>query len=255
MKRTLMILLLFVTASVSTACLATRKFTRNEVKTSSDTLNKRIDGNETQISEVRDGVSGANTRIAALDTRTTQRFETLTGEVKTVDSKATTADTKAVAADQKALTAQGAADRAASALASLDGKFQNRNQFTVATETAVYFKFNSSTLNPENTSTLDKIAETLTQTPDALVVMEGRTDTSGDKDYNFRLGERRIEAVRRYLAVEKGVPVYKLHHVSFGAARPVAPNDSREGREKNRAVTMTVLVPRTDAPVTRNNNN
>jgi outer membrane protein OmpA-like peptidoglycan-associated protein len=83
------------------------------------------------------------------------------------------------------------------------------------------------------------------QNPDAIVVLEGRTDSRGDKDYNVKLGERRIEAVRRYLAVEKSVPVYKIHEISLGADKPIAPNDSRDGREKNRAVTMTILVPPT----------
>ena len=86
--------------------------------------------------------------------------------------------------------------------------------------------------------------------PDALVVLEGRTDSTGNSDYNVKLGERRIEAVRRYLAVEKNVPVYKIHEISFGSAQPIADNKSREGREKNRAVAMTILLPKVDTAST-----
>jgi outer membrane protein OmpA-like peptidoglycan-associated protein len=81
------------------------------------------------------------------------------------------------------------------------------------------------------------------QNNDALIVLAGRTDSTGDDAYNVRLGERRVEAVRRYLAVDKGVPVYKIHEISFGAAQPIVPNDSRENREKNRAVSIQVLTP------------
>jgi flagellar motor protein MotB len=63
------------------------------------------------------------------------------------------------------------------------------------------------------------------------------------KTYNIRLGERRIEAVKRYLAVEKGVPVYKIEEISFGSEKPIGPNDSRQAREQNRAVTLSILTP------------
>ena len=79
------------------------------------------------------------------------------------------------------------------------------------------FKFNSATLDKQYTDALDEIANTLMQNPDAIVVLEGRTDSAGAKDYHLRLGERRIEAVRHYLVVEKGVPVYKIHEISFGS--------------------------------------
>ena len=73
--------------------------------------------------------------------------------------------------------------------------------------------------------------------PDAILVLEGHTDNRGDKVYNIRLGERRVEAVEGYLAVDKGVPVYKIEEISFGADKPVAPNDSK--RAASRTVPLT----------------
>jgi outer membrane protein OmpA-like peptidoglycan-associated protein len=245
MKKLLIVLVLFATANFSTACVATRKFTRKEVKTSADTLSARIDTTNGEVKETRDSVDRVNQRVTTvdgrvseLDTKTTAGLNTLKGDVQTVDQKAVTAN-------QKAAEAQSAANRTAGDLTTLDKNFQNRNQFSVAGEKSVQFKFNSAVLSPSNNEVLDEIAATAMQNPDAIVVLEGRTDSVGDKDYNVKLGERRIEAVRRYLAVEKNVPVYKIHEISLGAAKPIAPNDSRDGREKNRAVTMTILVPRT----------
>jgi outer membrane protein OmpA-like peptidoglycan-associated protein len=247
MRRSLTILLLLAMANLSTACLATRKFTRNEVKASSDTLNARIDTTDSNVVEVRDSVDRVNTRVTGvdgkvteLDTRTTQRFETVQGEMRTID--------------QKAVDAQGKAVEAQGAVSMLDQRFQNRNMFTVAGEKTVYFKFDSATVQAEYEAMLDEIAETLTQNPNALLVLEGRTDSTGDKEYNVKLSERRVDAVKRYLAVEKGVPVYRLHFIGLGDARPVSANDSREGREKNRAVTLQILVPRTDPTVASKNN-
>jgi len=59
--------------------------------------------------------------------------------------------------------------------------------------------------------------------------------------------------VKRYLAVEKGVPVFRIHEISFGSEKPIAENKTRDGREKNRAVTMTVMVPKINGAVASRN--
>jgi len=245
MQKLSLLLLVSATIIVSSGC-ATKKYVRNTVKDSSDALTARIEGNEGEIKEVRDNVdkvdnkvSGVDAKVSALDSRTSEQFNTVRTDVQN--------------ADQKANKAQSSADRVAGDVTTLDQKFQNRNNFNVTDEKSVQFKFNSATLDKQYMEVLDEIANALMQNPDSIVVLEGRTDNTGAKDYNVKLGERRIEAVRRYLAVEKGVPVYRIHDISFGAEKPVAENKTKEGREKNRAVTMTVLVPKTEDVASRNN--
>ena len=203
MRRLSFLLLVCASILIVSGC-ATKKYVRNQVKTSSDTLTARIETNEGQIKEVQDD---ADKKVAGVDTKVSE----------------------------------------------LDTKFQNRNQFNTTDQKSVQFKLNSATLDTQYTDMLDEIANTLMQNPDAIVVLEGRTDSTGAKDYNVKLGERRIEAVRRYLAVEKGVPVYRIHDISFGAEKPVAENNTRDGREKNRAVTMTIMVPKTEGAVASRN--
>lgn len=240
----LSIVLLTSATLIATSGCASRKYVRNTVDASADTLNARIDTNEGEIKEVRDDVdkkvSGVDTKVSALDTRTTEGFNSLKGDVQN--------------ADQHASQAQSAADQASSNVNSLDQKFQNRNNFNVSDEKSIQFKVNSATLDKQYMDTLDEIANSVMQNPDAIVVLEGRTDSTGSKDYNLKLGERRVEAVRHYLVVEKSVPVYRIHDISFGAEKPVAENNTREGREKNRAVVMTVMVPKTDGSVASRNN-
>jgi OmpA-OmpF porin, OOP family len=229
MKKLLIAVLITATTGLSSGCIASRKFVRGEVKTSSDTLNSRIDTTDGQIKETRDNVDRVSERVTGVDGRVTE-----------LDSK-TTAGMTALKGDVSAVGAK--ADRTTAELTGLDQRFQNRNNFSVAAEKSVPFKFDSARLDAGYTADLDEIAEVLVKNPDAIIVLEGHTDATGNHEYNVKLGERRVDAVRRYLAVEKNVPVYKIHEISFGAARPIASNDSRDGREKNRTVTMTVLVP------------
>jgi len=132
-------------------------------------------------------------------------------------------------------------------VSALDQKFANRNNYAMSSQKSVLFKFDSANLTDEGKAALDEVAAAVTTSNDTILVLEGHTDSTGDKTYNIRLGERRIEAVKRYLAVDKGVPVYKIEEISFGSEKPVAPNDSKEGREQNRSVTLTVMAPKTDA--------
>jgi outer membrane protein OmpA-like peptidoglycan-associated protein len=243
-------LVLLITATLAASGCATRTFVRRNVSASADTLNARIDTNQGEIKEVRDKVDQVDTRVtgvdgkvAALDSKTTQGMTALRGELKTDVQNA----------DQHASTAQSAADKAATGVNALDQRFQNRNNFNVSDEKAVQFKFNSAKLDKEQLDTLDNIASMLTQNPNAILVLEGRTDSVGPKDYNLQLGERRVDAVKHYLVVEKGVPVYKINEVSFGSEKPVAENKTREGREKNRAVVMTVLIPKSEGAVASRN--
>ena len=242
MRRLSFLLVVCAAIFVVSGC-ATKKYVRNQTQTSSDKLTARIETNEGQIKEVQDAadkkVTGVETKVAELDTKTSDQFKSVRTDL--------------LAADQKASQANTTAERATAGVSTLDERFQNRNQFNTTDEKSVQFKFNSATLEPQYQQVLDEIANTLMQNPNAIVVLEGRTDSMGSKDYNVKLGERRIDAVRRYLAVEKGVPVYRIHEISFGAEKPVAENNTRDGREKNRAVTMMILVPKTEGAVASRN--
>ena len=235
-----------ILAGFSSGCIASRKFVRNEVKTSSDALTAQIDATNGQVKETQDAVNQVNTRVSAVDQRVTtvdQRVTTVSGKVDDVDTRTTT-NTQGVATLRTDVSGVNTkVDTTNRNLTSLDEKFQKRNNYTVASTKTVLFKFNSASLNKDHMPQLDEIATAVMGNPDAILVLEGHTDNTGDKDYNVKLGERRVEAVKRYLAIEKGVPVYKIEEISFGAAKPIAPNDSRKDREMNRAVTLSILTP------------
>ena len=243
MKKSLITLLLTTTVLFSSGCVATRKFTRNEVKTSADALNARIDSTNGELKETRDNVDRVNTRVTAVDGRVTTvdgRVTTVDGRVSALDAK-TTEGMTSLKTDVNSVNTK--VDKTNGDVSNLGENFKNRNNFKVASEKTIPFKFDSAKLDAKLTADLDEIANALMQSADSFIVLEGHTDATGDHDYNVRLGERRVDAVRTYLAVEKMVPVYKIHMISFGAAKPIADNKSKEGREQNRAVTVTVLIP------------
>ena len=252
MKKSLITLLLTATICFSSGCVATRKFTRHEVKTSSDTLNARIDTTNGEIKETRDNVDRVNQRVTTVDGRVTDvdgRVTSVDGRVAALDTK-TTEGMTSLKGDVSTLNTK--TDQTNGNLSNLDEKFQQRNNFKVATEKSVPFKFDSAKLEPTYTADLDEVVAALMQNPDSIIVLEGHTDATGDHEYNVKLGERRVDAVRRYLAVEKNVPVFKIHMISFGAARPIADNKSKDGRLKNRSVSISVLVPAMEQSTAKN---
>jgi outer membrane protein OmpA-like peptidoglycan-associated protein len=74
-----------------------------------------------------------------------------------------------------------------------------------------------------------------------FIEIEGHTDNIGDTAINERLGLDRAEAVKRYLYEQHQVPLHKINVISYGEAKPVAPNNTRAGRAQNRRVVVRVL--------------
>jgi len=104
----------------------------------------------------------------------------------------------------------------------------------------VNFDFDRAEIRGDAGVILDEAIEILKRNPDRQVVIEGHTDWTGPEEYNQSLSENRAEAVKKYL-VENGVDEARLSTVGYGESQPVAPNDTRDGRNRNRRVEMKVL--------------
>ena len=74
------------------------------------------------------------------------------------------------------------------------------------------------------------------------IEIEGHTDATGEPEVNERLGLERAEAVKRYLHESHQIPLHRMNTISYGEEKPVAPNDTREGRAQNRRVVVRVLT-------------
>jgi len=75
---------------------------------------------------------------------------------------------------------------------------------------------------------------------EAALIVEGHTDARGPADYNLRLSRRRAEAVRRYLIRRHGIAPERLQTSGYGETRPVANNETPEGRTTNRRIDIVI---------------
>ena len=98
---------------------------------------------------------------------------------------------------------------------------------------AVDFEANSSALTKDQMSRLDKIAKVLKANPSIYLNVEGHADSQGDSAYNQELSQKRTENVRYYL-ISKGVQEKTVRSRGYGESRPVASNNTEEGRAANR---------------------
>ncbi len=99
----------------------------------------------------------------------------------------------------------------------------------------IEFATGSAEIRGESARVLRQVAELLGRTPGVRFRVEGHTDATGTAAGNEKLALQRAESVVRWLG-ENGVDAARLTASGYGAARPVATNDSEEGRGKNRRV-------------------
>lgn len=107
----------------------------------------------------------------------------------------------------------------------------------VATQ-GIFFDTGSDVIRPESAPTLREIGDMLQQHAALRLTIEGHTDSVGNAASNQQLSERRAAAVKSYLEREHGIAAERLEAMGLGAANPVAPNDTPEGRQQNRRVEL-----------------
>jgi OmpA-OmpF porin, OOP family len=162
--------------------------------------------------------------------------------IQQVQAKAAEIDQKAQAAGQQATQAQTLADNAVHRVDSLQNTVANLDNYRVVTETSVHFGFNKDNLTPKAKEALDQLANDVQNTKGYIITVEGGTDSVGSKDYNYDLSERRADSVIQYLASQHNIPAHKIYLVGLGKDKPVEPNNSREGRAKNRRVDVQLMT-------------
>jgi outer membrane protein OmpA-like peptidoglycan-associated protein len=183
---------------------ATKRFVGQEVSKSSAASERRISEVQTQVEAAQTRVREHDTHLAELDKSTRDALE------------------RAEAAGKLA-----------------EGKFVFS---LVLSDDAVKFPVNRHELSKEAQAKLTEFAEKLKgENKNVYLEIQGHTDSSGGKEYNYKLGEERAEAVRRFLSKE-GIALNRMSTISYGEDEPVSKNTSRKGRAQNRRVVVVVLA-------------
>ena len=153
--------------------------------------------------------------------------------VEAEQAAAAAAQAEAEAQAQAQAEANAAAEAAAQALA-------QQEEAAKALAHIIYFDFDQATIKAEYRTALNGHAAYLSQNPSAKIVLEGHADERGTREYNIALGERRGNAVSRYLVVQ-GVSVDAIEVVSFGEERPVNEGHDSASWSENRRVEIRYI--------------
>jgi outer membrane protein OmpA-like peptidoglycan-associated protein len=226
--------------AIAPAC-ATKGFVREEVgavNNKVDTLSGTVEQTQQRVGNAEERIGQSEKRIGANEQR-----------IGAVDSKAEAAGKSATDARNAATTAQGSADKAQASATEVGGRVDNVQaelrkliyEVTLS-EDQGNFVSGSSSLPDDARARLDSVVNDLKSKQQAIFIeIEGHTDNMGSNDYNERLGLERAEAVKRYLYEQHQIPLHRMNVISFGEEKPVAPNNTRQGRAQNRRVVVKVL--------------
>jgi len=115
------------------------------------------------------------------------------------------------------------------------------NGILVRLKNELLFETDSDVVRPEAMKHLADLAEVLAKYPDEHIEVLGFTDSTGSEEHNRDLSARRAEAVRRVL-VARGVSEKDARAIGMGEAQPVASNETRAGRARNRRVELRIAM-------------
>jgi general secretion pathway protein A len=89
-------------------------------------------------------------------------------------------------------------------------------------------------------SSIDALVASIKGHPEVALLISGHTDSFGSEGYNYRLSLFRANMVKSFF-LGKGIPAHQLRVQAFGSEKPIASNDTEEGRSINRRVEIEVL--------------
>ncbi len=104
----------------------------------------------------------------------------------------------------------------------------------------IFFETDRSTLLSESFAELNRLADIMKRDESLRISIEGHTDATGSQDHNKKLSAARAQAVVDYLK-QKGIAEPRLRSEGFGSERPIATNDTEEGKAQNRRVEFRIL--------------
>jgi outer membrane protein OmpA-like peptidoglycan-associated protein len=187
-----------------------------------------------QANRLKQELDDRNEQIAALNTEV-QRLESRLGGVS-----------EERIALQRRVDAQ---ERLRANVASIETSFSpgearvyRQADDVVISLTGIGFASGRSTIDGGSAPLLGKVQQALALFPDALIVVEGHTDSNGSDSTNLILSQDRADAIKQYLVTNFRVNPEKISSIGYGESRPVATNETNEGRTRNRRIDVVIHV-------------
>ena len=165
--------------------------------------------------------------------RVDEKVDTVSTQVKAVEASLGDTTQLARGANEKADAAMTKASNVDSRLTRV---WSNRYNQKAVDTVDIYFGFDQADLSDGAQTALLGVVKELEASPTLVVRLGGFTDSKGSRNYNYTLSQRRVEAVRRFLA-EKGVQLSRVQAIGMGSLDdPAVPAD------KKRRVTVTLMI-------------
>ena len=228
---------------------ATKKYVRNttapiqakvdQVGEQTQKQGQEIQENKSQIKQVdenaQSGISAAKERAMTADTHA--------GEAMT---RANQVGTEAKQMNQQT---NQRVEQVNTNLEGLRTQVANLDDYKMAAETSIPFKFNKYRLEDDARAELDKLVGNVSSAKRYFIAVEGFTDTTGSAAYNEELSRKRADAVVEYLVAKHNIPIYRIHMVGLGKEKPVDMGKNRAARAKNRRVEVRIFSADQNTPV------
>jgi outer membrane protein OmpA-like peptidoglycan-associated protein len=218
----------------TTAC-ATKKYVRQTVSP----VEARVSGVETKSTEHASAIGALENNVSRADEKATEagRWAKEAGESATrANEAAGRANQAATQANETAMAARTRADEAYS-------RFGNIDNYQLVTTENVLFPLNKYNLTTESKAALDQAVGNIKNAGNYILEVQGFTDTTGSKQTNLALSQRRADTVVRYLTSEHGIPLRKIHVIGVGeeTANPEEMR-TRDARKQARRVEVKVFA-------------
>ncbi len=110
--------------------------------------------------------------------------------------------------------------------------------YQVIWEGSVNFDFDSFELTQLGKDNLEGLGQKMIDHPRSLLELAGHADKTGSAKYNFELGLKRTQSVKRHLVDQFGIALYRMYTLSHGEGKPVALPDEKDANSRNRRVTL-----------------
>ena len=162
-----------------------------------------------------------------------ERMDGLGNQIKTTDANLADTTRLARSAGERA---EGAMTRSDEVNSRLTRVWSNRYNQKAVDAVDIYFGFAQAELSDGAQTALVSVVKELEANPTLVVRLGGFTDPKGTKTYNYTLAQRRVEAVRRFLA-DRGVSLARVQAIGMGPL-----DDRGTPDEKKRRVTVTLMV-------------
>ena len=169
----------------------------------------------------------------------------LTGEVERLERQLGGVSEERIAL-QRRVDAQA---RLRADLATIEGMFKadeaqvlRQGDDVVLRVVGLNFPVGKATIEPGSYELLGRVEEAIRKFPDASIVVEGHTDSYGGDSANFVLSQDRADAVRQFIVNRMGLDPERVSSIGYGETRPVATNDTAEGRARNRRIDLVLRL-------------